>query len=183
MISVTLANKSLLVVLVTSSISISTMVGDVDELNEFGSLAKINESAGKKILNLKDVYGKNINIFQGAEKLEAVKLGEFVGGKKNEDYFGYDTVGKTVSIKPEELKILFNDKHIAPFASGKVIPVFALVFHGSEKKSTLLVSAPDKRIGINSWVLMEVDSGLLVAVDREASKCLISVAKSLGLSD
>lgn len=183
MTNVTLANKSLIVFLVASVMSISVMLGDDDELNKFGSLAKINESAGEKILDLNDVYGKNVNVFQGAEKVEAIKLGNFIGGKKNEDYFGYDTDGEIVSIKPEKFKLLFNDNHIAPFASGKVIPVFALVFHGKGKKATLLVSAPDKRSGINSWVLMEVDSGLLVAVDVEASKCLTSVAKSLGLSD
>lgn len=160
----------------------SSLFGDVSAISEFGSLAKINESAGKRILELKDVYGENVNIFKGANKLEAIKLGEFIGGKKNEDYFGYDTVGESVIVKKNSFNLLFNENHIAPFASGKVIPVFELVFHEKEKKATLLVSAPNKRNGVNFWVLMEVESGSLVAVDSEGAKCLINVAKSLGVS-
>lgn len=178
-----LANKCLICLIMASVMSISITLCDDEPLIEFGSLAKINESAGGDVLSLKDAYGKNVNILQGAEKVEAIKLGDFIGGKNNEDYFGYGTVGAAVVIKPEDLRLLFNDNHIAPFATGKVAPIFALVFHAKGKKSTLLVSGPSRRIGAKFWVLMEVDSGLLVAVDKEASKCITSVSKSLGLSE
>lgn len=147
------------------------------------SIEKINKDAGKQILSLKDAYGNQVLNFVNPTSVKAFRIERLAPNPDHyQEFGGFEINPTSIMVDIEELRLMFDEKHVGVYASGELKPKFALNFsYGDEKylNFIILTSAhlQEDQLQINNdnWVIQEVVSKSSAPVDPYVGKVLSKI--------